>query len=462
MKLLSPKETSTISWTKQLHVIIKRRKLLVILIITIFLFLLVLYNIGNFLFLHQITNQLERELDLRLNSITRLAATMVENELIESIKDNETMIRNRLQNIRTQHQLEGLFIIDRNLNTLLDSYRDFELNIKRTYLSEDSSWIERAWDGLPNPGPLHIVEDQKFKSAYAPIRDYYGDEIIGVLVAEANVDFFDLLESYRSTFLATALISAGIFILFTTFLLYALRLLIKTQENLRKTERFAMMGHMSAVLAHEIRNPLGIIRGTADILKSRYESKKDPDPMFQYIPDEVNRLNKLVNNFLVLSKDSEINLSKQDLNQLIEDALEKIKLDMDDHSIRFERIKSELQPFYFDKDGIQQVIINFIQNSIHAFESGGQITIKTEQIEKKKSKYIQTTITDNGPGIDGNPFVVFEPFYTTKSTGSGLGMAISKRIIENHSGWVQIESDKGKGTTVFFGIPYLMSIEDKN
>jgi len=220
------------------------------------------------------------------------------------------------------------------------------------------------------------------------------------------------------------------------------------------------MGQMSAVLTHEIRNPLGIIRGTADVLKSRYEKSENADPLFHYIPDEVNRLNKLVNNFLVLSKDSEINLTKQDINQLIEDTVDKLKIDIKNDAIKFKIIKSELLPFYFDHDGIQQVLINLMRNAIQAIEKKGEISIKTEFIKKKKNQIVQTTISDNGAGIEGNVQAIFEPFFTTKSSGSGLGMAVSRKIVEGHSGWVDIESQVRKGTKVMFTLPYLNSLEE--
>ncbi len=434
-------------------------------IIGIFLALLVLYNVGNFIFLNQMSDQLEKELSARLISITILSTALVENEFPESFaadSENEFTIfsvRNRLQEIKTKNQLEGLFIIDENLNTVVDSYQDFELNISRTYLKDDLPWIEQARQGIPASGPLHVLDDQKFKSAYAPIRNLSG-EVIGVLTAEANAYFFILLDTYRGTFLITAMISAGVFILFALFLLYALRLLIRTQKSLRDTEKLAMMGQMSAVLAHEIRNPLGIIRGTADVLRTRYEKKTEPDPMFLYIPDEVNRLNTLVNNFLTLSKDSTLSTSKQDINQLIKDTVEKIKLEIKRDSVNFDLHTAELQPFYFDLDGIQQVVINLVRNSLQAIDSKGNISITAEKIIRKKNAFVMVNITDDGQGIEGDPQAVFEPFFTTKSSGSGLGMAISKKIIQNHNGWINIESKPGQQTTVSFVIPYQDSIEE--
>ena len=214
-----------------------------------------------------------------------------------------------------------------------------------------------------------------------------------------------------------------------------------------------MMGQMAAMLAHEIRNPLGIIRGTADILRSRYSPKDQPEPLFQYIPDEVNRLNKLVNNFLTFSRETPLALAKHDLNQLITDTVEKIRLDEKHDNVRIEFVPSALHPFYFDQNGIEQVLMNLIQNSLQAIDTTGMVTLRTLIVEKKKKTWIQIEVHDNGQGIDGDPQVVFEPFYTTKSSGSGLGMAVAKKIIEKHNGFIDIISHLGESTTVTILLP---------
>jgi signal transduction histidine kinase len=458
----SDKSAPEKSWSRQLQTIIKRRRLSVIMIVGGFLLLLVLFNVANFFFLHQMRSQLESELDIRLRSVAILSANLVENflrreqlaSLEYGIESEVTLliIQDRLNEIKRTHQLEGLFIIDENYDTLLDSYAELDLNVSRTYLVGDSINVGRAWAGVPGASPLHVLERQKFKSAYAPLRNLSGD-VIGILVTEANAYFFHILERYRNTFLIAAMGSAGIFVLFAAFIIYALRLLIRTQETLSKSERLAMMGQMSAVLAHEIRNPLGIIRGTADVLKSRYENQQTPDPLFHYIPDEVNRLNKLVNDFLILSRDSQLSYEENDLNELINEIVQKAQLDDEKTPVRFQIEAGGIAPFKFDRNGIAQVLMNLVRNSMQATTSDGLIRIKARAIEKRRKSYVQIEIQDSGHGIDGDPRVIFEPFYTTKSTGSGLGMPVSKRIVETHGGKIEVESRPGVGTNVTIILP---------
>lgn len=446
------------SWAKRLQLIIKRRRLAVYMIIGGFLILLVVYNFGNFLFLQQMQQEFESELELRLISISTLSANLVEKNLQQSFSEfgledqiTQLIIQDQLINIKRMHQLEGLFIIDENYRTKIDSYENLEFSISHSYLREDSTTIKRAWEGIPAASAVHTLNDQRFMSAYAPVRNDNG-LVIGVLVTEANAYFFDILERYRNTFLITATVSIGVFVLFTTFILYALRLLIQTQESLSKSERLAMMGQMSAVLAHEIRNPLGIIRGTADVLKSRYQNKKHPDQLFHYIPDEVSRLNKLVNDFLILSKDSNLNFEKNDINNLIAETIEKMKLNDEKKNVEFQLEVSPLEAFLFDRSAVQQVLINLLRNSMQALQEGGEITIKTLKLDIQGTPYSQVQIIDSGSGIE-DVENIFEPFYTTKSSGSGLGMPVSKKIIESHGGYITVDSQVGNGTTVTIQLP---------
>lgn len=449
------------SWSQKLQSIIKRRRLAVYMIIGGFLVLLIIFNLGNFFLLNQMRAQLESEQELRLKSVAILAANLIEKNLqdegllsLEFGQENQItllLIQDQLMSIKKTHQLEGLFIIDAKYTTIVDSYSDFEFDISHAYLKEDSTTIKQAWSGIPVASPIHILNDQRFMNAYAPVHNLTG-QTMGILVTEANAYFFDLVEQYKNTFFVTATVSIGIFILFVTFILYALRLLIRTQESLSKSERLAMMGQMSAVLAHEIRNPLGIIRGTADVLKSRYQNEKKPDQLFQYIPDEVNRLNKLVNDFLLLGKESKLNFEKNDLNKLIEATIEKMKLNNEQSKVKFHFDAKAIEPFPFDLDAMQQVLINLFRNSMQSIESEGDIVIKTNYLNNKHKNFYQVQIIDSGSGIE-NPDAIFEPFYTTKSSGSGLGLPVSKKIIEGHGGNIEVESQPGNGTTITINLP---------
>jgi|GEM_PF-271476 len=446
--------------TQRLDRLLKRRRLAFALLIGAFLALLVSFNLIQFLFLRQISNQLEEELGRRLISIAKLISDIIETEYLDpfgSLPQDELrliILRDRLLNLRRQHELEGLYLIDRKFNVLLDSSPFGKTPLPRSYLRADSSSIGKAWEtGVPVTSPLHAVGNQHFKSAFAPIRNLQG-QTVAVLVTEANAYFFLLLDRYRQTFYASVVASAGLFILFGGLLAYALRLLMQSQERLLQSERLAMMGQMAAVLAHEIRNPLGIIRGTADILRSRYNPAEKPDPLFEYIPDEINRLNKLVSDFLFLSREHPLQKTRGNLNQLIETVISRLKTDPSFHEIDFHlELAGELPDFDFDPSGIEQVLMNLIKNGCQAMDGEGRLDIRTSLKNTRKGLWAEVTVRDYGKGIEGDPEQVFAPFYTTKSTGSGLGMAISKKIVEQHGGTIKIESSPGKGTAVVFRLP---------
>jgi len=439
--------------------LLRRRKFFVTAIVAALLLVLLLLNVLNWLFLAQMKQLLDEELGKRLTSIALLAAQMVENEYLESFEplaENQVallLIQDQLRTLMYRHQLEGAFLIDRHYRTLVDGYAGLLTMDRRTYLFSDSLYIVKAWQGIPTPSPLHTVAGTHFKSAYAPIHNPKG-EIIAVIVTEANADFFAVLSGFKKSAVVIVFASIGIFVVFSLFLYRALILLMKTQESLRQSERLGVMGQMAAVMAHEIRNPLGIIRSTADVLKSKYLPPEEKDELFDYIPSEVNRLNNLISDFLSFTQDRELNLENNDLNQITHLVVCKVKLSTSDKRIQIHEIYEEQLPtFPFDANAMEQVILNLLQNAVQAISDRGEIFVHTSYIKRRHSAFAQVEIRDTGTGIQGDPQQVFEPFYTTKSTGSGLGMAISKRLIEKHGGQIEIESQISIGTTVRFRLP---------
>lgn len=231
-------------------------------------------------------------------------------------------------------------------------------------------------------------------------------------------------------------------------------LLIRTHESMQQSEKLTAMGRMAASMAHEIRNPLGIIKGTADVLKEKYSAEETSDELFDYISAEVLRLNHLVNNFLSFACEPKLNPKSADLKNVIERAV--AALEREDQEQKIEIILSaqnELAPFNFDENVIQQVLFNLLINAQQAIEQDGKIEIGLNAINHKNKRYAEVTVSDNGSGIEGDTEKIFEPFYTSKSSGSGLGLAICKQIIEKHGGWIELKTEIGKGTTFRFYLP---------
>jgi signal transduction histidine kinase len=228
--------------------------------------------------------------------------------------------------------------------------------------------------------------------------------------------------------------------------------IIVFEEELRRAEKLSTLGEMAAVLAHEIRNPLSSIRGTAEILKDDY---RPGDPKYEFIEiqiKETERLNRVVEDFLHMAKPQppELRLCR------IRDELETI-VTLLSNDARMRHVELSLLPqpspmiIRADNERIRQAFLNIIINALQATPPGGSVVISTE-VHADGSCEIR--FRDSGPGIDPATLEkVFEPFFTTKPDGTGLGLAITRKIIESHNGSLKLESRPGAGTTVTVRLP---------
>lgn len=224
------------------------------------------------------------------------------------------------------------------------------------------------------------------------------------------------------------------------------------EKSVTRAKNLESLGAMSAGLAHEIRNPLTSIRGYAQFIKSELSERKDLAEDISIIIDEVDRLNKLTQRFLSFARPERPDLNKGDINRIIEDAVKAVSKELLQSHIDIRLKLNELPPILVDRDQIEQVIINLVVNSIQAMEGGGILEISTLHISDLDM--VEVAVRDTGKGISMEDYEkVFEPFYTTKDKGTGLGLAICSRIIENHNGFIMIQSEQGKGTTFIIRFP---------
>jgi len=439
--------------------LLQKRKFYVRFLVIFTVLMLLTFNLGSWLFFNRMGNYLDQELEKRLHAIAGLTAKKIEADYIEDIiatnegQMGKRLVQQLLNDMLYDYELESAFVINRDYLVLVDGRNRFPRGQKRTYLKQDSTALERAWTGIISASPIHILEGNKFKSVYAPLTDDFF-EVKALLVLEASAEFFELLNMFKQGLIFGGLISFGLIIVFSFFISWMITLLMRTHESLQQSEKLAAMGRMAASMAHEIRNPLGIIKGTADVLKEKYAAQEKSDELFDYISAEVQRLNYLIANFLSFAREPKLNPKTADIKIVVEKAVAAIE--REDHNFKIiitTNNKSELPRFKFDENTIQQVLFNLLINAQQAFEKDGKIEISLDSISLKNKKYAEIKIADNGPGIEGDTSKIFEPFFTTKSTGSGLGLAICKQIIEKHGGWMEVSTKIGKGTTFRFFLP---------
>ena len=229
------------------------------------------------------------------------------------------------------------------------------------------------------------------------------------------------------------------------------------EEDLKRADRLAMVGTLAAGLAHEIRNPLGGIKGAAQLLKRSLDRDSSLLDFANIMIREVDRVDKLIEQLLDLSRPARLELTSVNIHEVLDDVLLLETQAVEQLSIAVKkRFDPSLPPFRGDRAQLTQVFLNLVKNAFQAMNEGGTLTITT-RLEtdfhirgegSDRSRLIWVDIEDEGVGIKEEDLPhIFSPFFTTKNSGTGLGLAVCYRIVKEHGGLIRVESVEGKGTT---------------
>jgi signal transduction histidine kinase len=211
-------------------------------------------------------------------------------------------------------------------------------------------------------------------------------------------------------------------------------------------------------LAHEIRNPLVAIKTLTQLLPDRLEDEEFRNHFLQIASGEVDRISSLVNELLEFARPSEPKLEMEDINAILEGMLLLISTET---KKKFVQVVKEYTPdlplVRVDREQIKQVFLNILLNALEATPENGTITVKTRSFLKPGGEhYVQVEVTDTGCGIPCEYLEdIFTPFFTTKIKGSGLGLSISNQIIQDHKGYIDVESYVNRGSTFFINLPII-------
>jgi two-component system sensor histidine kinase HydH len=232
------------------------------------------------------------------------------------------------------------------------------------------------------------------------------------------------------------------------------RQLRRAEAEARRSERLAALGQLSAGLAHEIRNPLGVIKGSAEMLAQKLQ---DAQPLAAelagYISSEVNRLNALVARFLDFARPLRLELQPLQITEIVDRAAESVRAQMPDAHVTIERqYASGLPPVYVDERFCESVFSNLITNTYQAMDGRGMLRLSAARDSSNGSDGVLVTVEDTGPGISPEMREqIFNPFITSKKDGVGLGLSIVAKIVDEHRGWIRLDpnTERGARFTVF-------------
>lgn len=219
------------------------------------------------------------------------------------------------------------------------------------------------------------------------------------------------------------------------------------EDQLVRSERMASIGKLAAGIAHEIRNPLANINASAQLSLKKIKLKESIQDYLEIIMRNSNEANKIIKELLDFARPRELKFEDNLISDILEDVIKNLKARFSKNKIKINKhFEKDIPKIKADKKWLEQAFQNIIINSIQAFEDGGNISISTSLSANNKIKII---ISDNGKGIPKeNREKIFDPFFTTKDDGVGLGLTLVHQIIEDHNGFINIESEIGKGTKV--------------
>jgi signal transduction histidine kinase len=228
-------------------------------------------------------------------------------------------------------------------------------------------------------------------------------------------------------------------------------------RELARERHLASLGQMAAGLAHEIKNPLGSIKGSAEVLSDDFPQGSRKHDMMTVLVQETDRLNRVVEDFLKFARPRPLERAPVDLNSVLERVAAQVEIDARSKGVRIVREYDEtLSPAQLDGEKLQQVFLNLALNAISAMQGGGTLSIGTRREVQEGRPYVVVTFWDDGVGISPEDMErIFDPFFTRSANGTGLGLSISHTIVQNHGGRIEVAPNHPKGTQFAVLLPIL-------
>lgn len=238
-------------------------------------------------------------------------------------------------------------------------------------------------------------------------------------------------------------------------------ILFEKEKSLLNATRLLTMGNMISEISHDLRRPLTSIKGGLQIISQRWPDLMENSQFLKDVQDEVHRMNELVRELVDFSNPNKYQTEKVDLRQVVDRARELVDADLRKGKVKFEaRYEDADWNIIVNKNQILEAFLNLFMNAMDAMPKGGTLRVYglIETPEHKKQEYLAIRVSDSGVGIKKeNLSKVFDRYYTTKDTGTGLGLAVVERIISAHNGTLRVESEDGDGSTFTLYFPLQIS-----
>jgi signal transduction histidine kinase len=412
---------------------------------------------ADWYYYYETRRSLDGEFGHRLATLAELVSASLAGDARELFRESpvesvlaDTALAATLERIREAHAISNILIVREDGTTIL-SLRPgiYPAGDEYPHWHMDFPAIMSALEGTPAATKLFEASPGVLlKAGYAPMPP--GSRRASAVVAvEASPAFLEGLNRLRLILIVvTGACILGI-ILFTVFAFRATGSLIKARESLMHAETLAAMGRMAAGVAHEIRNPLFIIRSSAEKLRDTCPGRAEEIESF--LIEEVDRLNGILTDYLLFAKDEPTRRIPLDLATTLTRSLRNVRESIEGSGIELVTdFEIGEAPFFGEEKKLQQAFLNILLNARQSIAGMGRIRVTLAS----NGRHYVIRIEDTGRGIAERDMArIFEPFFTTKANGSGLGLSITKKVIEDHGGGIGVTSAVETGTVVTIMLP---------
>ena len=408
--------------------------------------LLVAVNVAYRVEFNSLSESLDDQVGNQMAGLAEALAASIEPELISGTTGEQfrpemyLRLRNLTRSYAAANRLVSVSVLDTLWQDPFADEPDSLGALVFSLLDREGQWA--LMSGLSWTSPTYRWGDSYYRSAAAPIADTADGRTIAIVRLEADAGYFGALADLRRLAWWVHGSSAILTLLLVGLFAWYTRKTIAWEEQLMHSEKLIGLGRLAATIAHEIRNPLGIIKATAQRLE-RVEDVAKKAELLRFIPDEVDRLNRILSGYLRLGSPLASHPVLIPIEEELRGWLEK-SFDHDEGTRGRWRLEVELTgPILASPDAPKQVLINLVNNAFDASPPGASVEIKWGTAGHRHGKL---TVADRGTGVSRKDRKrVFEPFYTTKTKGSGLGLYAVKMMVEQDGGRVFCLENPGGG-----------------
>ena len=465
--------------------------------LTIALLVVAILTASSYLFYDTATRALDTEMGERLVAVAQTSAALLNGSYLRALEPGSENTRlyqtlqKKLQSMRDAAEARAIYVLDFENRSLLDSRPNILIGSTYHSLGEDRVHIDQAKKGI---GAASIAfrgkDDAFYRSAYAPIRDEQGT-IVAILAVDASILFLETLSKMGRNMILIGGLGITLAIILSIFLARSIVVPIKklsraaeqikagafgTQvEEYGKDEVGALaetfnemslaieardyqvsrladeLRLMSAGLAHEVRNPLNGMRIFLGLLKRQIPADPKAEQLIEQVDGEVHSLNELVTEFLDFARPKTFQPQAVNVSKVVDSVLSLLDSELRAGDDQIQTLNLDTLPtIQADSDQLKWVFTNLFKNAAHAVSQGGTVAVEGFAAENN----VCIEVRDTGVGMSAETAErAFTPFFSTKDTGTGLGLAVVKRLIQNHRGSIECTSKEGRGTTFTIKLP---------